>query len=108
MKGSLSLEWGMMRGIELRYLSLSSMEKFDFDGFRPGAMFDDLANMKTSGGDSGDASESSEEKSSVGDAAEELTTGFANLFGALFKEVGESMMGMTKPDADKPEDDSAE
>ncbi len=105
-KGSLELEWGMMRGIELRYLSLSSMEKFDFDGFKPGAMFDDLANMKTSGGDNSDASDAGEEKSATDNGAEELVNGFANLFGALFKEVGESMMEMTKPNTDKSDDDS--
>ena len=108
MRGSLELEWGMMRGIELRYLSLSSVEKFDFDGFRPGAMFDDLANMKTSGGDSGDASEAGEEKSTVGSAAEEIANGFANLFGALFKEVGESMMSMSQTGSDSSDEDTEE
>ena len=105
-RGSLSLEWDMMRGIELRYLSVSTMEKIDFGEVKLGSMFDDLGSNAASDGDSD--SDDGTEKSTVNDAGEQIVNGFANLFGALFKEVGESMMGMSQTGSDSSDDNKAE
>jgi len=90
-----------MRGIELRYLSVSTMEKIDFGEVKLGSMFDDLGGNTSSDGDG-------TEKSTVNDAGEQIVNGFANLFGALFKEVGESMMGMSENNEASSDDDKTE
>ena len=82
------------------------MEKIDFGEVKLGSMFDDLGSNAASDGDSD--SDDGTEKSTVNDAGEQIVNGFANLFGALFKEVGESMMSMSENNAASSDDDKNE